>query len=44
MTDDIFDLYKAIQIEADSTILHYFCEIEMSRSSEREWEVLRNLA
>ena len=44
MTDDIFELYKSIQIDSDSTILHYFCEIEMSRSSEREWEVLRNLA
>lgn len=44
MTDDIFELYKSIQIDSDSTILHYFCEIELSRSSEREWEVLRNLA
>lgn len=37
MTDDIFELYKSIQIDSDSTILHYFCEIELSRSSEREW-------
>ena len=44
MTDDVFELYKSIQIEADSTVLFYFCLIEMTRSSEREWEVLRNLA
>jgi len=44
LTDDIFELYKSIQIEAESTLLYYFCQIEMTRSSEREWEVLRNLA
>lgn len=44
LTDEIFELYKNIPIEADSTVLYYFCQIEMTRSSEREWEILRNLA
>ena len=37
MNDDVFELYKSIPIEADSTLLYYFCQIEMTRSSEREW-------
>ncbi len=37
MNDDLFELYKSIPIEADSTLLYYFCQIEMTRSSEREW-------
>jgi hypothetical protein len=27
MTDDVFELYKSIQIEADSTLIFYFCQI-----------------
>lgn len=27
MTDEVFELYKNIQIEADSTTLYYFCQI-----------------
>lgn len=36
-------LYSAIPIQADSTLLGHICKIQMMNSSGREWEVIHRL-
>lgn len=36
-------LYSAIPISADSSILAHFCRLEIMNSSGREWEVVHRL-
>jgi hypothetical protein len=41
--EDTHQLYTAVSIEADSTMLSIFCRLEMMNSSSREWEVVHKL-
>lgn len=38
------ELYKAIELESDSTLLYYASQIELAQSSEREWQIIQCLA
>ena len=40
----VHELYTGIEMEADNTILAYFCKIELMNSSGREWQILHLLA
>lgn len=44
MDEALLELYKAIEFQADSTLLYYACQLELSTSSEREWQIIHCLA
>lgn len=41
MDEALLEHYKGIELEADSTLLFYACQIELHTSSEREWLIVQ---
>lgn len=41
MDEGLLEYYKAIELEADSTLLYYASQIELHTSSEREWLIIQ---
>lgn len=41
MDEALLDMYKGIELEADSTLLYYASQIELHTSSEREWQIIQ---
>ena len=44
MDEQLASLYQQIELESDTTLLYYACQIEMETSSEREWQIVQCLA
>lgn len=44
MDEELMGLYRNIEMEADSSILNYFTQIELAVSSEREWQIIQLIA
>jgi len=44
LDESLMELYRGVEFEADNSLLYYACQIELSNSSEREWQIIQLLA
>lgn len=44
LDEGLMELYKGVELQADTSLLYYACQVELSNSSEREWQIVQLLA